>query len=267
MIGGYLVVHFGWQSTFIIPGVVTVGAAIALFAALRDTPESMGLPSIEKYAEGELHEPPSLVEPPLSVREILGLVWTNKLVWYMSMANMFFYVLRFGLLTWAPTFLVEHKGCTLVKAAWQTVGYDLAGIVGGIFAGWISDKIFHGRRGPVGAALMLGLMVLLIALSFLPYGATNLSALFMFLIGLFISGPQILQGVAAADFASKRAAATANGMTGVFGYIGGAFSGVGIGEVADHFGWEAAFGVFAFSALAGSLFFALTWNEKAHSLK
>lgn len=268
VLAGYLIINFGWRSAFLVPALLTMGCAIFLFKGLRDTPESLGFPSIEEHTARINNESYShdTTDAHLSMREIfINKVLKNHLVWYMCWANMFFYVVRIGLLNWAPTFLMESKGSTLVKASWETAGFDIAAIFGGVVAGYMSDKVFEGRRGPVGVIFMLILMGLLLYLWRIPQGSDFLNALVMFIIGFFVSGPQILQGVAAADFASKKAAGAANGLTGTFGYLGAAFSGVGIGKVVDLWGWNAAFIIFAAAALISAFFFALTWNHSGQS--
>jgi OPA family glycerol-3-phosphate transporter-like MFS transporter len=113
-------------------------------------------------------------------------------------------------------------------------------------------------------------MILLMMCIFLlwksPAGATALHFLIMSLVGFLITGPQILVGVAASDFASKKAAGTASGLTGTFGYIGTAVAGVGIGAIVDNFGWDWAFITMTICALLGAFFFALTWNNRSKIL-
>jgi sugar phosphate permease len=84
--------------------------------------------------------------------------------------------------------------------------------------------------------------------------------------GFLLNGPQVLNGVATADFASKRAVGVATGVTGSFAYIGSAIAGVGIGAIVENYGWEGGFLLFIFTALIGALFFALTWNNRAKVL-
>jgi OPA family glycerol-3-phosphate transporter-like MFS transporter/OPA family sugar phosphate sensor protein UhpC-like MFS transporter len=80
--------------------------------------------------------------------------------------------------------------------------------------------------------------------------------------GFFIYGPQALIGIAAANHATKKAAATANGLVGIFGYLSTAVSGVGIGWLADHFGWNYVFvGVIAM-AIIGMVVFLFMWGAK-----
>jgi OPA family glycerol-3-phosphate transporter-like MFS transporter/OPA family sugar phosphate sensor protein UhpC-like MFS transporter len=73
-----------------------------------------------------------------------------------------------------------------------------------------------------------------------------------------------LIGVAAANLATKRAAAAAVGLTGLFGYLSTIDSGVGIGALVERHGWDAGFLTFLICGVAGILLFAICWPAKAH---
>jgi len=81
--------------------------------------------------------------------------------------------------------------------------------------------------------------------------------------GFFIYGPQCLIGVAAAKLATKRAAATAVGLTGLFGYFSTILSGWGLGWLVKHHGWNAGFAGLIIVAIIGTLFFITAWPAKA----
>ena len=72
----------------------------------------------------------------------------------------------------------------------------------------------------------------------------------------------MLVGVAAADIAGKKAAATATGVTGLFGYLGSIASGVGTGLVVDRFGWNGGFVFFVCAAVLGGVFFLATLESE-----
>lgn len=81
--------------------------------------------------------------------------------------------------------------------------------------------------------------------------------------GFCIYGPQALIGIAAANQATKKAAATANGLTGLFGYASTVVSGVGLGFVAQHYGWNWAYVGIIGVAVVGMLVFLLMWGARA----
>ena len=52
----------------------------------------------------------------------------NKLLWYIAVANVFVYLLRYGILDWSPTYLKEVKHFALDKSSWAYFLYEYAGI-------------------------------------------------------------------------------------------------------------------------------------------
>ncbi len=265
VLGGYLVANHGWRSAFYVPAGLAVIGVLVMVALLRDTPRSVGLPPVETLDPG--HDPAVAVdeEPSLPLKKILfEQVLTNKLVWLMSLANFFVYVVRIGMLDWAPTYLVEAKDSSLEGAGWQVAGLEIAGILGSICAGFISDRVFRGNRAPVNVAYMVGLIVFVVLLWFIPPGHAWLDAAALVGVGFLVYGPQMLVSVAAADYASKKAAATATGMTGLFGYLGSAVCGIGVGVVVDRWDWDGGFVLFTAAAVGGLVLFvlALLWTRK-----
>ncbi len=82
--------------------------------------------------------------------------------------------------------------------------------------------------------------------------------------GFFVYTPQALVGVMAANLATKRAAATAVGLTSIFGYASTVLSGWGIGWLVEHHGWGPAFSCLIGVALIGAFLFALALPAKAN---
>ena len=67
---GYLVQHFGWRHAFYGPSIVAIIIAFIVMNRLRDTPQSLGLPSVEEY-RGESHVSDSHEGTATSFKEIL----------------------------------------------------------------------------------------------------------------------------------------------------------------------------------------------------
>ncbi len=266
----FILLHFGWRYVFFIPAVFAIFLAGFIFNRLRNTPESLNLPSVEKItglasvAESEKWKVEEDIK--LTYIETLKLALGNRLVWYVGLANLFVYICRMTFLNWGPTLLLESKGSSLTGAGLQMVAFDIASMIGGLCAGYLSDKVFNGRRGPVSALCMIILVILVSVLWLAPKDSHLTNSICMLCIGFLISGPQILIGVAAADFASKKAAATASGFTGTLGYAGTAIAGFGTGFLADNYGWGSVFVATMFSAAAAALFLALTWNKRSKVL-
>ena len=122
--------------------------------------------------------------------------------------------------SWGPKYLQESKGFTIGQSSQAGAAFEIVGIFGAYGAGWLSDRTFRGRRGPVSVIFMLLLTATVLGLLRVPAGNFPAMVGVFSLLGFFVYGPQLLVAVAAADFATKQASATAVGLTGLFGYIG-----------------------------------------------
>lgn len=250
--------HYGaWKMCFILPGIVAIGGAILCILALKDTPQSVGLPEIEGTHTGK----DDTTGKKGAHKEFLShMVFRNKWIWMLSIANVFVYVLRMGVLDWGPKFLTEDRGMNIKDAAWSVAVFELSAVVGILFAGWASDHFFKGLSHRMCLFCMLGSVLFLGLFALVPGLPTVVATLVLALSGFCIYGPQALIGIGAANQATKEASATANGLTGICGYVGSALSALGVGLIADHFGWNWVFITFIVIGLVGSIIFFLMWN-------
>jgi phosphoglycerate transporter family protein len=264
--GGWLLMHYSWRSVFIIPSIIGIVMSLLILERLRDTPMSLGLPSIEEK-EGLLkHKEAEKLEAKATYKEIfLEHILPNKPLWFVCVANFFVYYVRMGFFSWAPTFLHQAKGVSLTVAGAHVSILEIGGLAGGIIAGVLSDKIFGGRRGIVGFYYMMALTGAIALFTFTANNSPVAGSLLMLMIGFLVYGPQVLVGVAGAEFGSKKAAAAAAGLTGTIGYLGGALAGVGAGYLTDTWGWKATFLSFIGAAFLGALSFVPIWNNTAAS--
>jgi OPA family glycerol-3-phosphate transporter-like MFS transporter len=100
-----------------------------------------------------------------------------------------------------------------------------------------------------------------------PPGNPNIDIAMLVGIGFFIYGPIMMIGLQALDLAPKKAAGTAAGFTGLFGYVGGAVSAnVVIGYVVDSAGWDAGFMLLVGACLAAVVLIGFTWTSESREL-
>jgi sugar phosphate permease len=82
-------------------------------------------------------------------------------------------------------------------------------------------------------------------------------------IGFFVYVPVMFSGVMALDLTSKKAAATAAGFVGFFGYVGGrVIQGKGLGVIAQNYGWDAGLYAIIGCILLGILLLSFLWNVR-----
>lgn len=141
--------------------------------------------------------------------------------------------------------------------------FELAGIAGSLLAGWLTDRFFKGRRAPVCVAYMAASFLGILLFWKIPQNSSPwLYTAVLVMVGFFIYGPQLLVAVMATDLATKKAAATAVGMTGLFGYLSSIVSGWGLGHVLDNHGWDYAFMMLLGCAFCALLPFLYAWGAK-----
>lgn len=266
-IGAFTIAYFvyfcmnlaGWRCAMIMPGVVSILGAFFLINRLRDTPQSIGLPRIEKFRNDYENSSPKDLSnaKPLSTREILReYIFKNKVIWLLSAAYFCVYIVRSGIGEWTSLFLQEAKGYSQLGGNSCVSLFEIGGFLGSISAGWASDYLFRARRGPVNLLFAFGMCASVGCFWCVPSGYHLLDAVAVFISGFMIFGPQMLIGIAAAESVPKQAAATANGFVGCASYFGSAFAGYPLGVVIDWFGWEAYF-IFLLGACALSVTFLL----------
>jgi OPA family glycerol-3-phosphate transporter-like MFS transporter len=261
-----------WHAKFYVPGMVAIFIAGFIYLTLRDNPQDEGLPTIEEYK----NDYPEIItgvdqNKRISAKDIfVKYIFKNKLLWFIAIANVFVYLIRYGVLDWAPTYLKEVKGFSFKESGWAYSFYEWAGIPGTILAGFISDKWFKGKRAPVSIIYMLLVLISIIVYWKNPVGNPLVDNLALIAIGFLIYGPVMLIGVQALDLVPKNAAGTAAGFTGLFGYLGGALTAnILIGYLVDNFGWNSSFILLVLACILAIVFIGYTWiiENKQHKIR
>jgi MFS transporter, OPA family, glycerol-3-phosphate transporter len=262
------VVIFGdWGAKFYFNALVAACVAIAVFFLMQDTPQSCGLPPIEQHRNDYPLDYSSDHERTFSFREILlEHVLRNRYLWAIAVANAFVYFVRYGVLNWIPTYLETHKGFTFREASFAYSLYEYAAIPGTIACGWVSDRVFNSRRAPA-TILFMGLTLLAVLVYWFNInGPLWIDNLALIAIGFLIYGPIMMIGLHALDLVPKKAAGTAAGFTGLFGYVfGSAIAGTGVGWIADHWGWNGVFITMVACCVLTMAFSAMTLGHAARS--
>lgn len=263
-----------WRGTFILPALVAIGIAFICWLLIRDTPQSCGLPSINDYRNdysGVKSKVKDTEKIPFKTL-FVDYIFNNKLLWAVAFANIFVYMVRYGIGDWAPTYL-QQKG--IMSAQESNLAFSLhnyAGIAGTIVCGWISSKFFKGRCAPPNVIFMG--VVLIGALLYWQSGA--IASLFadplpvqkiivnaaLIIIGFCIYGPVALIGIQALNLVPKNAAGTAAGFVGLFGYLFGdaIVSKIAMGAIIHSAGWDITLMLFPVGCVIAMLLCALPWK-------
>ena len=280
--GGSLIVALGygaedaWREAFIIPSIAALAVAVICWLFIRDTPESCGLPAIDKYrndfsgAKAKKGEEDKIPFKTLFVDYVLK----NKMLWFIGFANILVYLVRNGISDWLPIYLQEVHGIAKAVSKDLYAYHMLAAIPGTLIAGWLSSRFFQGRCAPVNVICMaitaFGAFVYWQAGAIATtLGVEYISVVIAALIitGFAVYGPVAMISIQAIAVVPKNAAGTAAGFMGLLGYlIGDAFlSKIAFGRIVESGanGWDLTFvGFFAASVIATIICFMAMGKEK-----
>ncbi|MEN8156802.1 MAG: glycerol-3-phosphate transporter [Bacteroidota bacterium] len=256
-----------WHAKFYFPGAVAIVVAIFIFLILKDRPESLGYPSIEDWREDYPNNNGSGDKPKngISAMEIFTRhIFPNRLLWYIAFANAFVYLIRYGIQDWAPIYLIEVKGFAEVESSWAYSAYEIAAIPGTLICGWLSDKVFKGKRAPISIIYMALIVVAVFIYWKNPVGNPAIDNICLIAIGFLIYGPVMLIGVHALDLVSKDAAGTAAGLTGLFGYFIGTsiLANIVGGHVIERYGWQGYFWLMICASIVSIGLISLTIKKR-----
>lgn len=218
-----LVGWLGWRWGFFGPALVVLVAAWGAYVLMTDRPRTLGLPAIADWQRDHLS--PVAAEdvaaaPPRGLFATQLAILAIPSLWVVALSSAFIYVTRYAINSWGVLYLQEVRGYSVLQAGSLLTVSTIAGIVGAVAFGYISDKLFAARRPPVN--LLFGLIEILGLLLFFYGPASPVeTTVAMILFGLGMAGLfTSIGGLFAIDICPKRVAGAALGMVGVFSYIG-----------------------------------------------
>lgn len=263
LIAAVCVQWYGWRVAMFVPGGLCILAGLFIINRLRDTPQSLGLPPIEKFRND--HPSAKKEKIALSAKEILfDYVLKNRFIWILAFAQFFIYVIRTAVNDWSLMYLIESKHYSILTAGGCVCWFEVGGFLGSLAAGWASDKIFKGLRNPINFLFTIGVLAAILALWKIPVHSPVMDSVLIFIVGFFVFGPQMMIGIAAAELSHKNAAATATGFAGCFAYLGAATAGLPLGSLMKTWGWEGYYVVLSICAVAAALLVVPLWSVKTN---
>ena len=206
----------GYTMAFLIPAAVLAACVVGTALWVRDSPGKAGF---SDFNTGDATSGDSNVR--LSVGQVLARMLSQRVIWIIIGIEFCSGFLRQAVMKQGRLYLGAIEGSdSFFYKNWGVV-MCVAGILGGVFAGTISDHVFGSRRGPVSSVLYAGMLLGAIGASFL-LGTPLLgwSVTFMSLCVIGVHG--MLSGTASADFGGTKYAGLVTGVIDGFVYLGGA---------------------------------------------
>jgi OPA family sugar phosphate sensor protein UhpC-like MFS transporter len=218
-----LVTLWGWRAGFWGPGVLCIVVAGALYIFMQDRPQTMGLPSVAEWKNDRIDESTNENSVTESTWALQRTILKIPAIWVLALSSATIYVTRYAINSWGVLYLQEAKGYSLMQAGGVISVNTIAGILGAVAFGFMSDKMFNARRPPTNVIFAFMEIVGLLMVFFGPPGKPVFMTVAFFIYGFGLTGlVTSLGGLFALDIAPKRAAGAAMGFIGVFSYIGAA---------------------------------------------
>lgn len=210
---GLIVGKIGWEYGFLFSAVAGVLGSALILVLVSDTPQSVGLPSVR-----ELSGEPELKSDSRPTSELQKNVIRHPGIWIIAISSAFIYITQHAVSDWGVLFLQKSGGFSLGQAT-QIISFSEAfGIVGSVFAGWVSDRVFKGNRFiPV---FILGVLCLAALTGFLFLGGGYvMNLVYVSVFSVSIGAVYcIVAGLMALDIVPRKATGAALGIVGLWSY-------------------------------------------------
>lgn len=208
---------WGWRYGFWGAGMVGIVGALVIWQFFHDNPQSKGLPLVNQPKEKKVMTETETADYNKAQKQVLLM----PAIWILALSSAFMYISRYAVNSWGVFYLEAQKGYSTLDASFIISINSVCGIVGTVLSGFVSDKLFGGKRNA--PALIFGLLNVVALCLFLLVPGTHLwiDALAMVLFGLSIGVLLcFLGGLMAVDIAPRNASGAALGVVGIASYVG-----------------------------------------------
>ncbi len=208
-----VLVKFGFQAAFWGPSVVLAVCVVVAWKFVRDTPSDAGF---EDFDTGDAT---SGQVGTMRIRDVVRKMFSQRVIWLIVAIEFCSGFLRQAVMKqYRPFAKAVGMDGTFVYKNWGML-LCVAGILGGVLAGFISDQLFGSRRGPVASVLYGGLLVGCVGAFFgIASPVLGWCVIFMSLCVIGVHG--MLSGTASMDFGGSKNAGVVTGVIDGFVYLG-----------------------------------------------
>ncbi len=216
---GYLILNsWGLEWVFLTPAILLAIFWLLDFGIVKNTPGEAGQEDFDTADASSGDDGPRL-----PVVQVFKMMLTNPIILTIAGIEFCSGFLRQAIMQWYRTYAKQTDTVLHLKGDFVYENWGMllccAGIMGGVVAGIISDRVFQSRRGPVAFilyAVMLGGAVLLTFTYQTPYVGWLVVFMSMAVIGVH----GMLSGTASMDFGGKKNVGVAVGIIDGFVYLG-----------------------------------------------
>ncbi|HEX7936579.1 MAG TPA: MFS transporter [Paraburkholderia sp.] len=148
---GWLTAKYGWPAPFFALGLIGIASA-GLWAVVMHEPRKhprMSAAELDHIVGGgamvDIDAKHELQSRPTITWSVARTLLTNRMLWCAYIGQYCTIALSYFFITWFPIYLVQARGMNVMQAGFATMVPAVAGFLGGIAGGVISDALI--RRG------------------------------------------------------------------------------------------------------------------------
>jgi ACS family glucarate transporter-like MFS transporter len=259
----YLMVHYGWRSSFWVCAVIGLGAGVVWFVAARDTPEEHSRVSPSELVTIQsgltFSTTNDQLTPGAGNRIKLLVPWRRVIrsreVWAVTFSYFCYGYVAWIFFSWFYRYLAKVRGLDLKASAFYSMLPFLAMLVCCLLGGTINDRLTKWHSARLGrcvlAAFAMGAAGIFIAFGSQVQGARLASVVLAGGAGALYLSQSSFWSITA-DIAGA-SAGSVSGFMNTGGQIGGAVTGSLTPWIATRYGWTASFLVAAGLCFLGAL--------------
>lgn len=210
-LASWVLAAYGFRWAFYSGALILLAVWVFFFFFQRNRPEDLGMSLEEKKPEGATEH----AEDAPWTRQ----VWLNVIL--IGVFYFFLKLIRYAIWSWVPYMLSGHFKLKEDESGYLSTVFDIAGFVGVLTAGYLSDKLFKGRRAMISTIFTGGLVAACLVLYTQGQNNLMLFSICLGAIGFTLYGPDALMtGAGAVDVGGAKRAALSAGIISCLGSAG-----------------------------------------------
>ena len=219
--GYFIQANFPLEWVFFVPSILLAIFWILDLLIVKDTPGEAGVTDFDCADASSGDDGPQL-----GAVAVFKMMFRNPVIMTIACVEFCSGFLRQAIMQWFRTYAKQTQDTlglmdTFVFNNWGML-LCCAGIMGGVFAGVISDRVFQSRRGPVAGILYGGMLISSLLMIFV-FKMPIVASLVIFMSMCVIGVHGMLSGTASMDFGGTKNVGVAVGIIDGFVYAGTAF--------------------------------------------
>jgi ACS family glucarate transporter-like MFS transporter len=269
---GWLVHTFGWQSVFYVMGALGIIVSMVWLKVIygpknHPTVNAAELAEIEAggalvdLESGKYDHTAKKIDTWPVIKQLLG----NRMLLGVYIGQYCITTLTYFFLTWFPVYLVQERGMTILKAGFIAALPAVAGFLGGVLGGFISDRMLKSgyslsaaRKTPIVCGMLLAMTMI-----GCNYVTADWLVIAFMSLAFFGKGIGALGWAVVSDTSPKEAGGLSGGLFNTFGNTAGITTPIVIGYILQatgsfsgalvFIGANAAVAIFCYLVIVGEI--------------